>query len=735
MKKIPFVTDSQIYRPDQIADVLRLAVNDKNLRGNNKKIYYYDVACAFDIETTSFYRRGNVQYSYADTLEITRKAPETKFEKCAIMYVWQLGINGVIVMGRTWKEFLSVCESICGLLGLNENRRLIIYVHNLAYEFQFLRTLFTWTKVFAIDERKPIYAITSKYIEFRCSYLLTGYSLAKLGEHLQKYKVQKLVGDLDYSKIRHSQTPLTDKEIGYCVNDIKVVMSAITEKIENEGGITNIPLTKTGYVRKHCRKNCLYIKSKKTGKRCPNFRYNDIMKDLYINGVPEFKMLHRAFAGGFTHANSAHTGQIITDVASYDFTSSYPYVMVSEKFPMSHGVKVTITSKQEFEFLITHYCCIFNIRFYNIILALPYDSPISVSKCYDTKDIVDNNGRVFSAREILMTITNIDYKIYQTFYKWDKATVYDMWVYRKDYLPTEFIKTVLELYSNKTTLKGVRGKEVEYLASKEMVNACYGMAVTNPLRDEFVYKSGAWDIKEMTIQEMSEALYKYNIARNRFLFYPWGVFVTAYARRNLFTAIYALQNDYIYSDTDSVKVMNYKEHESYFKWYNMTVEKKLLESAHYHRLPFELFEPSTIKGIKKRLGVWDFEGVYNKFITLGAKRYMVKQKDVLQAGGKSYDYSLTVAGLDKKKAIPYLFNKYGDQIMEHFNDNLYIPTAGTGKNIHTYIDYPVSGRLIDYTGKECAYSEQSGVHLEPTDYTLNLSIQYLDYLLGKHLMR
>lgn len=726
--KVEFVTDSQIFAPKDVSKVLKQSLSDGNLRGTNRGIYYYNVPCAFDIETTSFYRYGNVQYTYDDVKLALKANPKSKFEKCAIMYVWQLGINGRVIIGRTWNEFVNVCKCIVETLHLNKNKRLIIYVHNLSYEFQFMRCYFRWDNVFSIDERKPIKATTTDFIEFRCSYLLTGYSLSKLGEQLQKYKVAKMVGDLDYSKIRHSQTPLTEKEIEYCVNDVRVVMACVQEKIENEKGITNIPLTKTGYVRRHSRAGCLYVRD--NNKRRTNFKYRELMGNLQLSGLNEFAMLHRAFQGGFTHGNANHIGEICNNVASFDFTSSYPYVMVTEQYPMSHGMLVHPKNEKDFRYYIDNFCCIFDIMFYNIFNYETQDAPLSVSKCYRTKNVVENNGRVFAAAEITTTITNIDYKIISVFYRWSKKAVGEMYVYRRGYLPTEFVKTILELYQNKTTLKGVKGKEIEYLKSKEMINSCYGMTVTNPLRDEIIYDT-KWDVQHTSKEQMEEMLYQYNIARNRFLFYPWGVFVTAYARRNLFTAIYNLKDDYIYADTDSVKVLNYETHKSYFDKYNDIVRRKLETICAFHGIPFSMVEPKTIKGVTKRLGVWDFEGVYEHFKTLGAKRYMVHGKNVLTVGGINYDYSLTVSGLDKRAAIPYLWAKYGDNMLDVFTDNLYIPPQGTGKNLHTYVDYEIEGAITDFNGVKCSFKEKSGVHLEPTDYTLNLSVLFMDFIQGK----
>lgn len=723
MKKIDYEQHNNIYNVSDISEVLSKAVNDKNVIGNNKGVKFYNVPCSFDIETTSFYRDtdGNT-YNYEQYAKLG-----VKLEKCSIMYVWQFGINGFIIMGSTWHEFTQMCSEIVRTLCLCKDKKLIIYIHNLSYEFQFIRTLFEWEKVFSIDVRKPLYATTKGGLEFRCSYLLSGYNLAKLGEQLQKYKCAKLVGDLDYTLIRHNETPLTTKEIMYCVNDIRVVMNYIQEQIEQYKLITRLPLTKTGFVRKHCRKNML--QKRVNGKSARNWECINLIHSLTINGLHEFNMLQRAFSGGFTHANANHVDDICKDVASYDFTSSYPYVMVSEKFPMSKGVRVTPRNMKEFSYYIKNYLCIFDVEFTDIFASELQDNPLSVSKCYIKKDVVENNGRVVCAAQICTTLTNIDYNVIKVFYKWGKIRIGTMYIYKADYLPTEFINTILDLYESKTKLKGVQGKEVEYLNSKEMLNSCYGMCVTNPLRDEFTY-TGQWDTNTLTETEKTEMLQNYNDSKNRFLFYPWGVFVTAYARRNLFTAIYEAKQDYIYSDTDSIKLQNANTHKKYFDTYNNVVYNKLKAACKYHKIPFEKCAPETIKGITKILGVWDYEGTYTRFKTLGAKRYMVEEENALYVDGKSYKYSLTISGVNKKTAIPYLVKTYGDGIFNAFTNYLEFPNEATGKNIHTYIDYEIKGVITDYLGNKCNFAENSGVHLEPTSYNLSLSIMYLNFLRG-----
>ena len=178
MKKIPFELHTETYTPKDIAKVLSLAVNEKNYTGNNKGEKFLNVPVSFDIETTSFYRDTDGEtYSYDRYMKLGGK--QTKMEKCSLMYVWQFGINGYCIIGRTWDEFINMLGEIVDILNLSQEKRIIIYVHNLAYEFQFFREMLEWEKVFSIDLRKPIYGITKDGIEFRCSYLLSGYSLVK----------------------------------------------------------------------------------------------------------------------------------------------------------------------------------------------------------------------------------------------------------------------------------------------------------------------------------------------------------------------------------------------------------------------------------------------------------------------------------------------------------------------------------------------------------------------------
>lgn len=671
---------------------------------DNKRREYYNVACSFDIETSSFTdERGNKQ---------------------ACMYLWGFCVNGLCMYGRTWQEWQQLTTQLAELLELSDTRALIIYVHNLAYEFQFMRHWFEWYKVFSIDQRKPARAVDQQGIEYRCSYILSGYSLAKLGSELQHYKIKKLVGSLDYSKLRHSETPITDDELQYQINDVKVVAAYIQECIEQERYISNIPLTKTGYVRRYVRRECLYTPGKKRGRRDNKkfHRYRKLMQGCTLD-ADEYAQLKAGFQGGFTHANAFYTGRVVPRVASYDFTSSYPAQMVAQKYPMSKAELIEIKSEAAAEDQMQMYCCLFDVKITGLQPRILWDHPLSRSKCYMVKGCYEDNGRIVQADELYTTLTEQDYYTLKDFYSWDHITFGTFRRYMRQYLPRDFLRAILKLYQDKTQLKGVAGKEVEYTLAKGMLNACYGMAVTDIVKPEIVYNNEWIEPQPLGPDEVQKVLNVYNRNIRRFLFYPWGVWVTAYARRALFSGIKAFGADYIYSDTDSIKCINHEKHRPYIMAYNADITEKLKKTCRFYGFDVRSIAPQTIKGIKKPLGVWDFEGVYDHFKTLGAKRYMTEENGTL---------SITVAGVNKKAAVPYLHRRYGDNmaVFEAFDDGLYFPPEATGKNIHTYIDDPMQGVITDYTGKAGEYYELSGVHLGPADYSLSISRAYSDYLKG-----
>ena len=657
-----------------------------------KKIKYYNCACSFDIETSSFYIND---------------------EERACMYAWAVCLNRLCIYGREWWEFVELINTLHDILDTEDNH-LIIYVHNLAYEFQFIRRFFSWSDVFARERYKPMKAVTTLGIEFKCSYFLTNYSLASVAKNLHSHNIRKLKGDLDYRLIRHSKTPLTKSELQYLENDVLIVVYLIEEEIERNGDIAHIPLTATSYVRRRLTE-AFYPKN---DKRQWHSSYR-LIHSLTISDAEEYKQLVRTFAGGFTHAGCYYSGKKLRNVSSIDFSSSYPAVMVHYKYPMSKAKYFRRCTEEYYRYLCKYYCTIADITFYNIEPIFYNENIISFSKCWNVENAYLNNGRVWSADKLTISITEVDFEVFEKFYKWSEMDIVNVRTYIRGYLPKPFIETLAYLYRAKTELKGVQGGEIEYMHGKADLNSTYGCTVTSIAPDVIEYNI-EWTKKD---PDFDDVLSKYNNKTLRTLYYPWGVYVTAYARRNLFYGILEFGDDYVYSDTDSIKCLNYERHLDYIQSYNKRCVELSQSICRHYSLPLDTFSPTDKKGRVRHLGVWDYEGVYTKFKTMGAKRYLWKKEDTT--------YFMTVSGVRSAVAIPYLLTLSGEP-EDNFNEMLNLPAGKSGKMIHTYIDDETEGIITDYLGNTGYFHELSSIHLKESGYDFSLKNDYIKFLENIH---
>lgn len=705
----------------------------------------YDVIRKYNPHTEETTEWINLEMSF----DIETTSTEVNGEKFAFMYEWTFGIkdHDHICYGRTWKEFVKLCNQLKEHFKLSDTRHCVIYVHNLGYEFQFMRKYFNWVSVFATDERKPIRIENDLGIVFKDSYILSGYSLAKVAENLTSHKIKKLLGDLDYQKVRTSETYLYPNELEYCNNDVEIILDYINEQISIYGDITKIPLTNTGRVRQFVKKRCYQNQYGKNDKK-QKAKYIRLMNSLTLT-KETYLMLKDCFQGGFTHASLNYEGMLEKDIHSIDFTSSYPYSMLAEKYPMSRPIKVDV-SKEDFNALVNseNIGLMFNCRLSGVHSRNTYESYISESKCKELKNPKVNNGRVFSADELTMTITDLDLKIIYSIYDIDKIEIGTCYKFIMDYLPKPIIMSILELYKDKTTLKGIPEKAVEYLLKKGMLNSIYGMCVTDIVRSEIIYDTDIeeWELgKKLTEDQIEEQIDIYNKSKSRFLYYPWGVWCTSWSRYHLWVGgINKIGNDYLYSDTDSIKFKNYEANKHVIEEYNKECDEKLKKMCSFYKIPFEYTRPKTVKGIEKPIGYFDYEGKYDYFKTLGAKRYMYVQDGELH---------ITIAGLSKQNGARYLeylaykelnnkeltFDEYKElnhkpteaellRCFELFDNNLYIPSYATGKNTHTYIDNEMESDIIDYNGLKSHVHSRSSIHLSECEFTLSIADKYLRFI-------
>lgn len=653
---------------------------------NRADIVNDDIMC-FDIETSSGFLHKD-----SDMLEPYLGKSKKYYEDCkkfSICYVWQFSINDNIFWGRTLEDFKDFLQE----LEYYEPHKKIIYVHNFSYEFQFLINVLQFDYVFARQARKPLFAEWSTY-QFRCSYYLTNMSLAVWAEQ-RKLKVRKLVGDLDYTILRTPKTVLTDKELAYCFNDVLVMYFGLLQYKEKYGHIIDIPFTQTGEVRKEVIERMNVSSEYKYRKRCIK---------LIPETIEDYALLCDCFMGGYAHSNAVHTNVVLDNVRSKDISSSYPIVMCLEKYPMTY-FEETIPCDDYFNNNDYSYIITFDVEH---LSSKRWNTWLSFSKCAKIKGYSLDNGRVLKADYVQLSLTNVDYEMFKLCYDFDNLNIIDFRISSNDYLSPTFVKYILELYGNKTTLKGIKEKEPLYMKSKQYINSMYGMMVTKNITDTIEFEEDRWK-KEL----LNENSFYTKIASEKkklsktFGAFQFGVWVTAYARRNLWRGILALDYNVAYCDTDSIKYIDCDT--DFFERYNKEIEMRENIRADMLGIPRDKFCPKDKYGIPHRLGIFDDDGQYKKFKTLGAKKYCYVDND--------NKLHMTVSGV-RKSAVSQLHN------IEEFKDGTVFDVEHAQKLLMTYADdmTPIVWNKGQYDEFHSNY--QHGICAQPTTYSLGITDDY-----------
>ena len=628
-------------------------------RHNERK--YKDIIAAFDIETTN-----------------------DEESQQAFMYIWQFQLNDDTIIGRTWEEFGHFMQKLAD--HLKEEEYIMIFVHNLSFEFQWLRGLYHFEpeEVFAVEPRKVLKCEMMDHFEFRCSYLQTNMSLAEF-THKMGVEDAKLSGEeFDYSKKRYPWTELTDRELLYCVNDVRGLVEAMRRQMSLEDdSLYTLPFTSTGYVRRDVRAAMRH--------------YNKYDLKAMLPDYDIFCMLREAFRGGNTHANRYYSGLIMKDVKSYDRASSYPDVQVNCMFPMGPWMKdENVDMAWVLRRIYRHHrACLMRIKLFNVRLTDPgWGAPyLAKAKCREVQNADIDNGRILCADYLETTVTDVDFKIILDEYTFDYMEVTEFYHARYGKLPLQLRNTVLQYFHDKTTLKGIPEQELYYMKQKNKLNSIYGMSVQSPVKQTIDFMD---DFVERCDDER-ELLDKANA--HAFQSYAWGVWTTAHARYELEKAIRIAGSGFIYCDTDSVKYIG----DADFSVLNDSLKRRSQASGACAVDP---------KGKTHYLGVWEYEGEYKTFKTLGAKKYVYTDQDG--------ELHVTIAGVNKKKGAEELKAKGG---VTAFRPGFVFKTAGGTESI--YNDHPPMEEIIR-EGKPIQII--SNLYMYDSEYTVGITADYFRIL-------
>jgi len=636
-----------------------------NPHGRQKK-KYVSLVCAFDIETT---RLPDIEQSF--------------------MYIWQFQIDDYYtVYGRTWDEFLDFLTRLQRRL---HGGMLVVYIHNASYEWQFLRGIYDFEEdeVFATEPRKILKFTMFDSFEFRCSYLQTNMSL---DQFLKKMGVEHKKLSYDYDKIRYSDTVLTDDELEYCLNDVRGLVEALKVEMKADGdNLYTIPLTSTGYPRRDCKHAMAGYNHKQLAEMLP---------DLKI-----YKLLRMAFRGGNTHANRYFSNQILEGVESYDMASAYPNAMCTCLYPMGPFYEIHDCSPTKLHSLIfkENRAVLMRIAFWNIKLKDEFDGCpyISRDKCSNLIKGIFDNGRVLKAEYLELGLTDLDFKIILKHYDWEASNILECYHSRYRQLPKMIRDVVKEYYEAKTKLKGVEGQEVYYIKAKNKLNSLYGMSAQDPVKDSCKFRDGEFVYEDEDSEKLLEKANK-----KAFQAYQWGVWTTAWCRTYLQEGIDLVQEQmvngeknygFVYCDTDSVKFIGDVD----FSELNKVREKRALDAGAWAADPH---------GDAHFMGVYETDGDYKRFKTMGAKKYAYEEED-----GSLH---ITIAGVSKKAGAKELGK------LENMVEGFTFYDAGGMESVYNdNMDEWIErdGHMIRIT---------DNIVIRPSTYTLGLTAEYAAILAG-----
>lgn len=628
---------------------------------------FADVFATFDIETSLLEFPG-MEYPQA------------------CLYIWQFCIGTrekrQVYVGRTWADFRDFMNDIADAYNLGGRwKQLPVYVHNLAYEFQWLRSIGIITDMFALKKRVPVRFTFNDCFNFRCSYKLSNMSLAKFCK--QEQAAHGKQSGFDYSVTRYSDTVLTDAEMLYCVDDVIGLHESISNLMEHDGDtMRTIPYTSTGYVRREAREE---VQKNPDNKK--QFKHMALTADDYF-------LCKAAARGGNTHACYNYAGRILDDIYSDDKASSYPHQMVTALFPVSGWMD------DRAQRVIDGAANLMHIAFYDVSLkpdvTIPY---LPHGKCQHVQGLVDDNGRILECAFCDIAITDIDYNIIMDQYNIGRVEWISHKVADYGYLSDEFRNLIKYMFKAKCELKG---KDPYFYAKyKNKINAMFGMMLTDITRPEILYFDDEW---RESFKDCADALTEYYSNKKSFLNYQQGLFVTANARKALQDGIDAVGLDAIYVDTDSVK--HFEDHRETFDRLNAEILRENEKCG---------WPPVVVNGVSYSCGVWERDEEYKRFITYGAKKYAYEYREPADHGG--HKYGITVAGLNKEKGAAVL-ERDG---LEAFHPDKVFNEEEAGRLTAHYND-EIRLEIMEHNGHKVELT--SNVALIPTTYTLDITAAY-----------
>ena len=662
----------------------------------NRSNPFVKIGAGFDCETSTFdHAEKYATYENGKKVITDKNAYDNSLK--SFVYIWQFSVGNDVYLCHDISLIDNfLCDLDAAVDELHPRAQLIVWDANITFEFSFFMPIIRngIKKLFARNKSNILSFDFGRHIQFRECLGVFGKSLKDIAKNYTR--TQKLVGDLDYEKIRIPFiTPMTQTEIDYCINDVAILSELTAKAFEMyiEKG-KKIPLTQTGIVRDEI-----------IDKYAPNPYIKDL---IYSENAPLIGSQNQyyhwrkyVYSGGLTHSNFYYVGDVVHDVTCYDLTSAYPWALNTKYYPAGEIITVDTNDPDAVKnaFKHRHYFC--KVTFTKFKSKSTH-STVSMHKTTHMINPILDNGRVYAADEITMYLTEIDIKNIKLIYTYETYTINELYYFTKSArVPRKILNVMNDWYKRKAILKPLTDKAThghnpdyaenvkEYKRLKSLINSVYGMTVTALYDTETV-----WNTENKEITDSPRDWEK----ASQTLFNPWiGYYCTAYVRQRLIECIAKFPDYIIQYDTDSIYCL---PNDDLKKFVNEINDKVTDENK--QRI-------SEIMCLD--LGLWDFDGYYKNYICLGSKRYVGEYENG--------DLKITFAGASETD-IKSECNRLKMSIFDYIKKFSITENMSTKKGAY-HFKGTYSAYVTDYLGNKELVTTYGGTTVKTVDFKASLS--------------
>ena len=681
----------------------------------------------------------------------------------------QVRFDNEYYLFRKPTELTTWLNSLIKKYDLDPDRRILVFIHNAAYDLSYLVPWFQ--RDLPKEPRRGIYEGLHKIImydqycfEFRCTYQLTGMSLAKWSKDMN-VEHQKQVGLYDYDKIIYQDDELDQDSLKYDEYDVLSLEECLKKQLLKYGDeLATVPLTSTGYCRRQFRR----------GSQTDKYYRSEVFKPSRLD-VKAMKYSVNAFAGGFTHGNRYLKSTIIEgNIEHGDFRSMYPSEIMCYPHPFGAPEEWFDASRLYYQKrpykptindiinMYPEYSSITRLRIYaaelrSLDITMPFMQEAKLRNKTKNFSCISDNGRVMKITSGICEIyvDNLTLQILKEQYKM-KLVILGVIRFKNMMIPQCLAKTIDELFKAKSDLK-VHHREMEEKYGhfseealnaawelsrvKKLLNACYGMFATSPLRPEYDldYEKDPplQRIKGVTTdKEIEEALDKFYKSPNSFLPYQIAWSITAAARFELYEYIKAVgYENCIYCDTDSIFFLNKPGVMERVKRLNALKQKKAkYVISHGKRVYYDVFEiEEPLSHFKflhsKCYGMVTKSGEFQVTIAGIPPRTLIGRTEGEQGEPIFLTREEELAGIHPKQKLQRHNIRIKDPVaaLDNLKDTTCF-TVNTGTRAYYIIEEPheemINGHLTEIAGG-CVVSKLEEKYIKDIDI-VNFELDYIE---------